>query len=467
MAAAAPSAPGGADSPAPTRQGDLYRVVWRWHFYAGLLALPWVLWLALTGGLYLFHQALDDRFHADLMRVPGTTAPHDGAASAGPADWVRAAQQAHPGTLLGVTGPTAPGQSARVELKTADGAKRWVYLDPRDARVLGALPERSTLGWTLRRLHSLKLVGPWARALIEITAGWTVLLVLTGLYLWWPRGRRQGVWSVRGRPGQRVFWRDLHALTGLGVGGVLLLLALTGLPWSVFLGAQINQWANSSHWGYPSGLRVNLPLSTERLADVTEASWSTSLAQLPQSAPAPGVERLLPPLTLDQLWPRVEVLGLAPGWHLSAPRGPSGVWTASVYPADLAQQRVVHLDAYDGRVLIDMRWSDYGAAARALEWGINVHLGQEFGAVNRWGLAAVCALTVLLCLAALPMWWWRRPRGQLGVPPRPRTPGATLGLAGLMLLGGVLMPLTGLSVLLMMGLDGLWLRRERAQASGA
>ena len=36
-----------------------------------------------------------------------------------------------------------------------------------------------------------------------------------------------------------------------------------------------------------------------------------------------------------------------------------------------------------------------------------------------------------------------------------------------MLLGGVLMPLTGLSVLLMMGLDGLWLRRERAQASGA
>ncbi|MBG3849539.1 hypothetical protein I4699_04475, partial [Xanthomonas hortorum pv. carotae] len=26
-----------------------YRAVWRWHFYAGLLVLPFIIWLALTG----------------------------------------------------------------------------------------------------------------------------------------------------------------------------------------------------------------------------------------------------------------------------------------------------------------------------------------------------------------------------------------------------------------------------------
>jgi hypothetical protein len=33
---------------------DLYRAVWRWHFYAGLIAIPFLISLAVTGGLYLF-----------------------------------------------------------------------------------------------------------------------------------------------------------------------------------------------------------------------------------------------------------------------------------------------------------------------------------------------------------------------------------------------------------------------------
>ncbi len=38
---------------------DLYRAVWRWHFYAGLLVLPFMITLAITGGLYLFHNEID------------------------------------------------------------------------------------------------------------------------------------------------------------------------------------------------------------------------------------------------------------------------------------------------------------------------------------------------------------------------------------------------------------------------
>ncbi len=40
-------------NPAPT-QSALYRAVWRWHFLAGLFALPFLLNMAITGGLYLF-----------------------------------------------------------------------------------------------------------------------------------------------------------------------------------------------------------------------------------------------------------------------------------------------------------------------------------------------------------------------------------------------------------------------------
>jgi transposase len=37
-----------------TTKGLHYRTVWRWHFYAGLFCIPFVLWFATTGTIYLF-----------------------------------------------------------------------------------------------------------------------------------------------------------------------------------------------------------------------------------------------------------------------------------------------------------------------------------------------------------------------------------------------------------------------------
>ncbi|MGO8189814.1 PepSY domain-containing protein, partial [Rhizobium leguminosarum] len=38
---------------------SLYRAIWRWHFFAGLLVVPFLLNLAVTGSLYLFRQGSD------------------------------------------------------------------------------------------------------------------------------------------------------------------------------------------------------------------------------------------------------------------------------------------------------------------------------------------------------------------------------------------------------------------------
>ena len=46
-----------------------YRTVWRWHFYAGIICIPFVLWLAVTGSIYLFKPQIDafiDRPYANL-----------------------------------------------------------------------------------------------------------------------------------------------------------------------------------------------------------------------------------------------------------------------------------------------------------------------------------------------------------------------------------------------------------------
>jgi uncharacterized iron-regulated membrane protein len=44
----------------PERQSWLnYRTVWRWHFYAGLFCIPFVIWLATTGSIYLFKPQIE------------------------------------------------------------------------------------------------------------------------------------------------------------------------------------------------------------------------------------------------------------------------------------------------------------------------------------------------------------------------------------------------------------------------
>ena len=431
--------------PGTGRLSNLYRAVWRWHFYAGLLVLPFMISLAVTGAIYLYHNQIDEWVHADFMRVTpqGAALP--------PSQLVAAALAAQPGTALKYTDPLRDDLSTQITIQPEGGPRMAAYVDQYRGTVLEVRPDRSTLGWTIRQLHSFRLFGATPRMMIEIVAGWSILLVATGLYLWWPRGQAGGVVSVRGTPARRVFWRDLHAVTGIAVGGVIIFLALTGLPWSSVLGEKVNAWANGRNFGYPAGLRIALPMSDEHLDHVAKTSWTLEQAQIPKVTPQPGGA-----IGIDAAVATFDRLGLHRGFSVALPTTPEGVYSGSVYPDDLSQQRVIHLDQYSDTPLLDMSYADYGPLGRGLEWGINTHMGQTFGVANQILLLIACAGIVLLSVSAGVMWWKRRPSGGLGVPPLPADRKMFLGLFALLAIGGVLFPLTGLSLLVMIGLDLGW-----------
>lgn len=429
---------------------DLYRAVWRWHFYAGLLILPFLIILSITGALYLFNDELDALIHADLKRVAvqETTQP--------PATLVNVALDAHPGTAVKYTSPPTPESSAEVTVNALTGERLAVYVNPYTAEVLGALDDRGTIMWTVRYLHSLKYFGPTARKFIEIAAGWSILLVGTGIYLWWPRGKGSGgLVSVRGKPKSRVFWRDLHAVLGIFVGGFIVFLALTGMPWSGVWGGKVNEWANGNNFGYPAGVRVEVPVSNAYLSDQGLTSWSLEQARVPESTP-PATPS--PRIGLNNAVAAFEQLGLQQGYAVNLPTSAAGVYTGSIYPDDLSQQRVIHLDQYSGEPLLDMSYADYGPLGRWLEFGINVHLGQQFGLVNQLFLLAVCLAIVLMCVAAGVMWWKRRPSGSMGVPPLPADKRIFRGLIATLAIGGVIFPLVGASLIVMLLIDWLAVR---------
>lgn len=119
-----------ASAVAPAR---FYRAVWRWHFYAGLLVLPLLVWLALTGAAFVYQQPIDGYFHRALKTVP--VPAH--AQTLAPQRLLDAALAAQPGQALRYTTPPRRDASAEVTIATADGRREVVYVDPYRARVLG------------------------------------------------------------------------------------------------------------------------------------------------------------------------------------------------------------------------------------------------------------------------------------------------------------------------------------------
>ncbi len=446
----------GERAPAQSSSVNLYRAVWRWHFYAGLFVLPFLISLAVTGALYLFRDEFDNLIHSDLKRIEVA----QNVPKALPSDILAAAVAAVPGTAVKYTTPGDPGASTEITVSTSEG-KRAVYVNTYTGQVAGSLPDRGTIMWTIRYIHSLKYFGTYTRYLIEIAAGWSILLVATGIYLWWPRRQSGGVLTVRGTPKKRVFWRDTHAVTGIFVGFFIVFLAVTGMPWSGVWGAKVNEWANGSNFGYPAGVRTDVPMSGEHLDHMAKTSWSLEQAKVPEStASATGQ-----PIGIDAAIARFDGLGLATGYTVVLPTKPTGVYSGSVYPDDLSKQRVVHLDQYSGKPLIDMSYSDYGPLGKVLEWGINVHMGQQFGLANQIVLLAACVGIVLLAVSAGIMWWKRRPRGSLGVPPLPQDKRVLRGLLALLANGGILFPLVGASLLVMLVLDLIVQSREKQRAA--
>ncbi|MBZ4024154.1 hypothetical protein CKO11_17050, partial [Rhodobacter sp. TJ_12] len=344
--------------------------------------------------------------------------------------------------------------------------------NPHDAEVLGTLWDGGAAGspamYVVRKLHSLEYVGWVGNRLIEAAAGWMILLVASGIYLWLPRGRTSvGTLRIKATKG-RPWWRDLHAVTGIYTGVFIVFLAMTGLPWSDVWGKKFYDTAYSLGLGMPDGYWSDVPLSTVPTQDVVDrAPWIMERQPIPTSPDggahaghaaggmATGANSGGVPALLDQVTAEVERLGIVPGYSLTMPGGDTGVFTASVYPDDITYERVIHLDQYSGAVLYDAGLQDLGTLGRWAEWGISVHMGQEWGLANQIALLLACAAMVMMCVSAAVMWWKRRPAGALGVPRVPtdwRIPRTLLVMA---IAAGIFFPLVGLSMLILVMVEVL------------
>jgi uncharacterized iron-regulated membrane protein len=431
-----------------TPPGDLspaYRAVWRWHFYAGVLVMPVLMLLALTGALYLFKDEIEGAVYRDMIQVPS------GAAQAPPGAWLAAARQAAGGgRVANLVVPERADQAVRLRVDQPGGTKKTVFVDPHTAHVTGVTPAGGVME-VVKGLHSLSLLGRPFNILVEIVAGWAIILFATGLYLWWPRGRQVATVALTSTdPARRPFWRDVHALTGVYVGGVVLFLAVTGMPWSAVWGDVFLDTMRQSGLGRPKPPAAS-PMHHAKPQDAPAGvGWTMEHAVMHGAGP-------ITTPNLAQVLATADAQGLARPYTVNIPDTPDLAWTVARQTRRAEDARSLYIDGQTGALIGDLRWSQFGVGAKAFEWGIAVHQGMQYGQVNRIIMLLGCIGVWVLAISGLVMWWKRRPprlaRGRVGAPPAP--PGARIRFAvwGIVLPLCLLFPLTGLSLVVALVFD--------------
>lgn len=453
---------------------SFYNLAWRWHFYAGLFVAPFMVMLALTGIVYLFKPQLDPLMYPSLLKVPA--GQHSLAAD----ELLQRVQAAYPqGHIKQYLPPVDAGRSAQFVVQHK-GQELNVFIDPYHGDVLGEQDAKRNLQAVARAIHGELMIGTVGDRLVELAASWGIVLVVSGLYLWWPRGKSSaGVLWPRLNARGRLFWRDLHGVLGFWGAAFLLLMLLSGMSWTGFWGRQYADLWNR----FPVAMWNDVPTSDQQAGELNSATrqtvpWALENTPMPMSGDhaehrghamataAPAA----PAISLQQVQDIARQRQVEPGYGITLPSSATGVFTIALFADDPRNDATLHVDQYTGKVLADVRWQHYSNVARATELGVMLHEGKMFGRFNQLVVLVVCLMILLGAVSGIVMWWQRRPAGRLGVPPLrhdlPRWKTAMLVIALL----AVTFPLVGASLVVVWLLDRLVISRwnrdpESASAS--
>ena len=104
---------------------------------------------------------------------------------------------------------------------------------PDTLEIMKTEAQKSRLTNFVHDLHGELLIGEPGAIAVELAGAWAIVMVITGLYLWWPRSSSgfAGVLYPRLGGGRR-FLRDLHAVTGIWLSFFALFFLLSALPWT-------------------------------------------------------------------------------------------------------------------------------------------------------------------------------------------------------------------------------------------
>ena len=390
-------------APSPSRWAPLRPLVLRLHFYAGALVAPFLLLAAVTGFLYAGAFQAEKLVYAHEMtvaKVGDTRLPIS--------EQVAAARKAHPeGTVSAIRPSPEAEATTRVLLAGVQGVdpdhSLAVFVDPYTGKVRGALDQYGSTGalplrtW-IDEFHRDLHLGDTGRLYSEFAASWLWVIAGGGLVLWF--SRRRALRKVRGTTGRRRTL-GLHGTVGVWAAAGFIFLSATGLTWSTYAGANIDE------------LRTSLGQSTPSVSATAggEHAGHGASASTGDAEHGVGLDKVLAGARAEDLTDPVEIVPPADASSAYVVRQVQRSWPE--------KQDSVAIDPVTGEVTDVLRFADHPLLAKLTRWGIDLHTGVLFGLVNQIALMLLALSLILLIVWGYRM-WWQRGRGSAFGRPVPR-----------------------------------------------
>jgi uncharacterized iron-regulated membrane protein len=358
-------------------------------------------------------------------------------------------EQAYPDALVtSLTPPSAADRSTIVGLDSASlhGSASQAFVNPYTGTVLGVANADGGIVGLSNRLHGYLNVesvtvplpaisalwdsGPVIRdyvlfdLVLEVLGVWTLVLVITGLYLFWPRRRGRPRRPLTGR----AKWRRLHGISGVALSSMMVLTLISGMAWSTYWGSNFASLADTITPGAaveapPSevGTRADLDVLGNRI------NWNTGEYPIPASY-APTDASTPAPMRLDDIATIAERNGMKPGYTIYLPANVAdetgvvtfGAFTVSnSWPRTTGDARDLFLDQFSGETLAEQQAYGMGTISYGMDVLVSTHMGTQLGLVSRILMTALCVLAIWSVVSALAMFVKRRRPGTAGLPRRP------------------------------------------------
>lgn len=340
----------------PARKSAGRRLWFDLHSWVGLKLCLFMGFICLTGTLAVFATEIDWLLHAEMRVTPGETQ----------ASWgqlIGAAQKAYPEwTLEGVAAPHASRFAAVAQMRTPEGRRRFVWIDPYRGQVTGDTHWFNTHR-LLRNTHRHLMIP--TKYGVPLVAALSIPLLLSFIssffiYKRWWRGFFS--WPRADRP--RRMWGDIHRLFGVWSMWFVALIAITG------------GWYLVESLGGDAEPPAKIVLPTE--------------GKTPAPVDPQAIDRAV--ATLQQHWPELHVRGAQPSLDGQALllEGQASAWLVR------DRANVVGLDLRDGRLLDRRDGRDMTLHQRIAEMADPLH----FGSFGGWPIRLIwflfgAALTTL------------------------------------------------------------------------
>ncbi len=343
------------------------RWVFKVHLWVGALAGGFFVVLGITGSILAFELPLDHFLNASVAYI--SPAPSDLPLS----QIIRSVQLRYPSDgIASITFAGSPNLAWQVALPSG-----IAYVNPHTGQVLGLRSRGQTVLGFARRLHVSLASGHIGRSAIRWANVATLLLLISGLGLWWRDGRIR--WH--GFDGTRRFWSDLHKAIGIIFSALLLIASGTGAFIS-FEGpvSQAIRAFRGSATIMPSHLLESQPGSGTTYIEPDQA-LILARAAVPEDAPL-----------------RMQMPAYGGTYKIS-------MVEHHFMRSDV--ERVVTLDPYSGKILFVSSDADLSFAQRLFAVNEAVHTGSAFGAMGRVLMALAGIMVLPQAISGFMMWWKR------------------------------------------------------------